>query len=372
MTRSRKTIGILFGGRSAEHDVSKLSAANVMRAINPECYDIVPIGIAKDGRWRLCATSTGAGVGSQVLEIPETSPEVAIVPGGRGHMFVVDNSQVGAASHLHLDVVFPVLHGPNGEDGTVQGSLELANVPYIGSSVLGSAAGMDKDVAKRLLRDSGIPVVPFIAMTTRRRIDYSAAVEALGSSELFVKPANMGSSVGVAPARSAADFNAACDQAFRYDEKVLVERSVTGAREIECSVLEGPTGAVRASPLGEIVPDTRHGFYSYEAKYLDETGTLLRIPADLSPALTGHVQDLAVKTFKALGCEGLARVDFFVAPSGEAYLFVNEVNTLPGFTAMSMYPKLWEYGGLSQEELLETLIAHALARYERRSKLAGF
>jgi D-alanine-D-alanine ligase len=371
MTRSRKTIGILFGGRSAEHDVSKLSAANVMRAINPECYDIIPIGIGKDGRWRLCLSGNSAGADSQVLEIPETSPEVAIVPGGRGHMFVLDNSQVDSGSHLHLDIVFPVLHGPNGEDGTVQGSLELANVPYVGSGVLGSAAGMDKDVAKRLLRDSGIPVVPFVTTTMRSRIDYPAAVEALGSSELFIKPANMGSSVGVAPARSAEDFDAACNQAFRYDEKVLVERSVTGAREIECSVLEDPSGAARASPLGEIVPDARHGFYSYEAKYLDENGTLLRIPADLSPTLTRHVQDLAVKTFKALGCEGMARVDFFVPPNQETNLFVNEVNTLPGFTAMSMYPKLWEYGGLSQKELMETLIAHALARHERRNKLAG-
>jgi D-alanine-D-alanine ligase len=368
MAQPRKTIGLLFGGRSAEHEVSQLSAANILRALDPDRYDIVPIGIGRDGRWLLCDNGNGGGRGAQSLEIPEGSPQVALLPGGAGEMVVMHGATV--AKTLHLDAVFPVLHGPNGEDGTVQGFLELANVPYVGCSVLGSAAGMDKDVAKRLLRDSGLPLVPFLTLTQQTDLDYQAAVDALGTPDLFVKPANMGSSIGVSRASSAADFEKACERAFRYDTKVLVERSVAGAREIECSVLEDAAGAIKASPLGEIVPADSHGFYSYDAKYIDADGALLRIPADLPADTTDRIRDLAVETFRVLGCEGLARVDFFVDPQNEDSLFVNEVNTLPGFTAISMYPKLWEAGGLPQSELMEVLIGHALARHERRNRLA--
>jgi len=368
MTQPRKTIGLLFGGRSAEHEVSKLSAANVLRALNPERYDIVLIGIGRDGRWLLCDSGNGAGRGLQSLEIPEGAPQVALLPGGDGEMIVLNGE--GSRSSLRLDAVVPVLHGPNGEDGTVQGFLQLANVPYVGSGVLGSATGMDKDVAKRLLRDSGIPIVPFLTLTKRAPLDYRAAVDALGTTDLFIKPANMGSSVGVSRATSAEEFTTACERAFRYDGKVLVEKSVTGAREIECSVLEDASGEVRASPLGEIVPASSHGFYSYDAKYIDADGALLRIPAEISAEQARRIQDLAVETFKALSCDGLARVDFFVDPNRDETLFVNEVNTLPGFTAISMYPKLWEAGGLPQQELMEVLIGHALARHERRNGLA--
>jgi D-alanine-D-alanine ligase len=235
---------------------------------------------------------------------------------------------------------------------------------------MGSAAGMDKDIAKRLLRDSGLPVVPFLTLTSRTRVDYRTAMDALGTPDLFVKPANMGSSVGVSRASSAEEFDNACERAFRYDGKVLVERSVTGAREIECSVLEDAAGEVRASPLGEIVPAGSHGFYSYDAKYIDADGALLRIPADLSPDQAGRIQALAVETFRTLSCEALARVDFFLDPKDDGGLFVNEVNTLPGFTAISMYPKLWEAGGLPQSELMEVLIGHAIARHARRNSLA--
>ena len=366
MTHPRMTIGLLFGGRSAEHEVSKLSAANILRALDPHRYDIVPIGISKDGRWHLCRNGNGGGTGAQIPDIDEGSPQVVLVPGGGGQMVIVGGD---GPENVHVDVVFPVLHGPNGEDGTVQGFLQLAGVPYVGSGVMGSAAGMDKDVAKRLLRESGIPIVPFLTMTTRDRVTYEAAAEALGTPELFVKPANMGSSVGVSRATSADAFDHACERAFRYDEKVLVERSVAGAREIECSVLQNASGDVRASPLGEIAPNASHGFYSYDAKYVDADGAALRIPAELSDKQTRHLQDLAIKTFRVLGCEGLARVDFFVDPTHEDTLFVNEVNTLPGFTAISMYPKLWEAGGLRQEDLMEVLIAHALARHERRTAL---
>jgi D-alanine-D-alanine ligase len=368
MTQPRKTIGLLFGGRSAEHEVSKLSAANVLRALDPDRYDIIPIGIGRDGRWLLCDSGNGGGRGATSLEIPEGASQVALLPGGGGEMIVL-NGNAGSTT-LRLDAVVPVLHGPNGEDGTVQGFLELANIPYVGSGVMGSAAGMDKDVAKRLLRDSGLPVVPFLTLTPRTRVDYRAAVDALGTSDLFVKPANMGSSVGVSRASSPDEFSKACERAFRYDSKVLVERSVTGAREIECSVLEDAAGEIKASPLGEIVPAGSHGFYSYDAKYIDADGALLRIPAELPADHARRIQDLAVETFRTLSCEGLARVDFFVDPKNEGSLFVNEVNTLPGFTAISMYPKLWEAGGLPQSELMEILIGHAIARHERRNQLA--
>ena len=230
---------------------------------------------------------------------------------------------------------------------------------------MGSAAAMDKDVAKRLARDAGLPIVPFIASSAHSPVDYATAVRAVGSTDLFVKPANLGSSVGISRARSAEEFAKSSALAFRFDRKILVERCVDRAREIECSVLEDDKGSVRASTLGEIVPADRHGFYSYEAKYTDSSGAKLVIPADVSPEQTGRIQELAVRTFQILGCEGMARVDFFL--KGEE-IFVNEVNTLPGFTSISMYPKLWEASGLTQSDLMDILIAHALARHARRPR----
>ena len=374
MTQTRMRVGLLFGGRSAEHEVSRLSAANVFRALDPDRYDVVPIGISRNGSWRLCPAGNGGGTGADRMDIPDDAPEVALLPGGGGRWLVADSASSPAGSDRPLDVVIPILHGPNGEDGTVQGFLDLADVPYVGSGVMGSAAAMDKDVAKRLMRDAGLPVVPFLATTAARPTDYQAAVAALGTADLFVKPANMGSSVGVSRARSAEEFTDACERAFRYDGKALVERCVPHAREVECSVLENAGGEVRASPLGEIVPAESHGFYSYDAKYVDADGAALRIPADLDPARTRRVQELAVEAFKVLCCEGLARVDFFVDPGAQAGqdagLYVNEVNTLPGFTAISMYPKLWEAGGLPPSGLMDVLVAHALARHERRRGLS--
>jgi len=360
------TVGLLFGGRSAEHDVSRASAANVLRALSPDRYEVFLIGIARDGRWLACDTGNGAGTGAAALAIPEEAQRIALVPGGGGSLMLFDGG--GSTSReRRVDVVFPVLHGPNGEDVTVQGALELAGVPFVGSGVTGSAIGMDKDVAKRLMRDAGVPFVPFVTSTTSAMVDYAAAVAALGSTDVFVKPANMGSSVGVSRARSDEEFAKSCELAFRYDQKVLIEKAVDGAREIECSVLEGADGYIRASELGEIVPASKHGFYSYQAKYLDADGAALQIPADLPPEQALRVRELAVETFRLLGCEGMAQVDFFV--SGEE-VFVNEVNTLPGFTQISMYPKLWEASGLSQADLMDTLIAHAFARHQRRSGLS--
>src|SRR5215207_3085500 len=219
------TVGLLFGGRSAEHEVSRASAANVLRALDPAKYNVVLIGLAKDGRWLLCNAGNGAGTGAAALIISEDGAPLALVPGGKGRLLrFAEGEQQGAAPQI--DVMFPVLHGPNGEDGTIQGALELAGIPYVGSAVTGSAAAMDKDVSKRLLRDAGLPVVPFLTLTPASTIDFTAAVAALGTPKLFVKPSNMGSSVGVAGASSDAEYRAACELAFRYDHKVLVERSV--------------------------------------------------------------------------------------------------------------------------------------------------
>jgi D-alanine-D-alanine ligase len=362
------TVGLLFGGRSAEHDVSRASAANILRALNPDCYEVSLIGISKDGRWLVCDAGNGLGTGAAALAIPDKAPQIALVPGGRGDFMVCDGDQPGGSAAIRFDVMFPVLHGPNGEDGTVQGAFELADVPFVGSAVTGSAVAMDKDVAKRLMRDAGLPVVPFITTTASSRIDYATAVAALGTTDLFVKPANLGSSVGVSRAGAAEEFAASCELAFRYDHKVLVELGLTGAREIECSVLEEVGGEIRASGLGEIVPASKHGFYSYQAKYIDADGAALRIPAELPPHQARRLQELAVEAFRLLGCEGLARVDFFV--KGDE-IFVNEVNTLPGFTSISMYPKLWEESGLSQTDLMDKLIAHAFARHRRRGALSS-
>jgi D-alanine-D-alanine ligase len=367
---SKITVGLLFGGRSAEHEVSRASAANVLRALDPGKYDVVLIGLSKDGRWLMCDAGNGGGTGTAALVIPEDGTPLALVPGGKGQVLqfqvlqFVAGEQKGRAAP-RIDVMFPVLHGPHGEDGTVQGALEIADVPYVGSSVMGSAAAMDKDVAKRLARDAGLPIVPFVTSSAHSPVDYVTAVRAVGSTDLFVKPANLGSSVGISRARSAEEFANSCALAFRFDRKILVERCIDRAREIECSVLEDDKGTVRASTLGEIVPADRHGFYSYEAKYTDSSGAKLVIPADVSPAQTGRIQELAVQTFQLLGCEGMARVDFFLK---DEEIFVNEVNTLPGFTSISMYPKLWEASGLAQSDLMDILIAHALSRHARRPR----
>jgi D-alanine-D-alanine ligase len=368
MSKTRITVGLLFGGRSAEHEVSQASAANVLRALDPAKYNVVPIGLAKDGRWLLCDAGNGAGTGVAALTIPEDAAQLALVPGGKGQLLRLMAGRQDENATPSLDVIFPVLHGPNGEDGTVQGALELADVAYVGSGVTGSAAAMDKDIAKRLARDAGLPIVPFVTLLAQAPLDYAAAADAIGSTDMFVKPANLGSSVGISRARSAEEFAQSCALAFSFDRKILVERSIDRAREIECSVLEDEKGVVRASPPGEIVPADKHGFYSYEAKYTDAKGAELVIPAHLSPEQTERIQELAVRTFQVLGCGGMARVDFFL--KGEE-IFVNEVNTLPGFTEISMYPKLWEAAGLSQSDLMDILIAHALARHaERRQTFA--
>lgn len=349
MTKLR--VGILFGGQSAEHEISILSARNVLAALDRERFVPVLVGIDKAGRWlaqdeqRLLASSRDPRA-VRVEEGPAVPVEEA-----RGAM----------------DVVFPVLHGTLGEDGAMQGLLEVAGLPYVGAGVLGSAIGMDKDVMKRLLRDAGIPIAPF---HTLRREAFEAdpraacrAVAALGFP-LFTKPANAGSSVGIRKVADAAGLEDAIRFAFRFDTKVVVERGVT-AREIELAVLGGRPP--RVSVPGEIVVEHRDGFYSYDAKYLDEKGARLEMPARLEADLAARAQALALRTFEVLECDGLARVDLFLTTQGD--LLVNEINTLPGFTAISMYPKLWELSGLPQTQLISTLIDLAVERARERAEV---
>lgn len=351
----RLRVALLFGGRSAEHDVSLLSAGNVFRALDPNRYEVVPIAIARDGTWVLCTTN-GNGFPTTV---PESGPRVALLPGAGGRLLVMP--EVGDSPSLALapvDVVFPVLHGPFGEDGTIQGTAEIAGVPYVGSGVFGSAAAMDKDAAKRLLRDAGLPVARFQAFTAADAPSFEAVTAQLGRP-VFVKPARLGSSIGISKAETEEEFDAAVREAFRHDRKILVEEYLRG-REVECGVLEEEDGSLLVSVPGEIVPSNRHGFYNYEAKYLDEMGTELKVPADLPAEVTGRIREMSSGAFRALGCEGLARVDFFVCFDGR--ILISEVNTLPGFTAMSMYPRMLAASGVTYPELVDRLIRHALRR----------
>jgi len=354
---------ILFGGRSAEHEISILSARNVLAALDRERFQPVLVGIDRAGRWHQESERTLAGATGdpRALELDPSAPTVSIEQG-----LVAGASGVGAASDVGDEVVvFPVLHGTFGEDGTVQGLLELGDVAYVGAGVLGSAIGMDKDVAKRLLRDAGIPVVDFTVVTAAgfaRDPGTALAGAARLGWPLFVKPVNAGSSVGVSRVNGPEGLAPAVRAALVFDRKVLIERAVD-AREIECAVL-GNDDPVASVP-GEILVHHKDGFYSYDAKYVDPSGASWKIPAELPAATAARVQTLAVETFRTLELAGLARVDFFLS-RGEGALYVNEVNTLPGFTAISMYPKMWEASGLSQKALLTRLIELARERWEAR------
>jgi D-alanine-D-alanine ligase len=344
---------VLFGGRSAEHEVSLLSARNVLAALDRERFEPVLIGIDKQGRWRRESERT--------LEAASGDPRLLALD-AKAQAITVEEGLAGE------DVVFPVLHGTYGEDGTVQGMLELAGVAYVGSGVLGSAIGMDKDVAKRLLRDAGIPVVDFRVITAaeeRASPELAAAHAAELGYPLFVKPANAGSSVGVSKVHEPAALGAALRAALAFDRKALLERAVD-AREIECAVLGNDEP--RASVPGEIIVRHPDGFYSYDAKYVDADGAVWQIPAALSPSETARVQDLAALTFRVLELAGMARVDFFLERRTGA-LYVNEVNTIPGFTAISMYPKMWEASGMSARELVSRLIDLAIERHQARRAL---
>lgn len=348
-------VGIVFGGRSAEHEVSLQSAKNVIDALDHDKYEPVLIGIDKSGRWYLSERSSYLlnENNPKMISLGNSVNPVTFLPGSQGNelMCITNQERIGP-----IDVVFPVLHGPYGEDGTIQGLLRLADIPFVGAGVLGSAVGMDKDVMKRLLRDAGIPVADFLVYRSLKAAlaDFGNVQEKLGLP-VFVKPANLGSSVGISKVRNRAEYEAAVKAAFQFDRKILIEENVSG-REIECSVL-GNENPIASLP-GEILPQA--DFYSYEAKYIDEKGAILQVPAELPENLVRRVQELAVEVFTVLCCEGMARVDLFLKEDGS--LLVNELNSIPGFTRISMYPKLWEATGLKYPQLIDRLIELALQR----------
>jgi D-alanine-D-alanine ligase len=351
------TVGILFGGKSAEHEVSLQSAKNVYDAIDRSKFEPVLIGIDKNGTWHSMGDSLSLlnSGDPRHISLNASGGPVALVPESGGLL---------AESGPKLDVVFPILHGPFGEDGTVQGLLKLAGIPFVGAGVLGSAVGMDKDVMKRLFRDAGIPIGKFLTLKPHEPVPAFAEIKTALGIPVFIKPANMGSSVGISKVHNESEFSAAVQNAFQYDTKIIIEEYIHG-REIECAVLgnENPI----ASVPGEIIPT--HEFYSYEAKYLDENGAVLEIPAKLDAAVQKRIQELSVKAFQTLCCEGLARIDFFLKENGET--LINEINTMPGFTKISMYPKLWEASGsgIGYTELISRLIELAMKKFEKEKGL---
>ncbi|MCC7353248.1 MAG: D-alanine--D-alanine ligase [Anaerolineae bacterium] len=365
----RLRVGVIFGGRSGEHEVSLASARSVMAAMDKNKYEPVPIGITKEGQWllsgepmRTLEQAVGqrlqqVALAAQAFHARELVPVSSNTPSADGGR---------SAALASLDVAFPVLHGPFGEDGTVQGLLELAGIPYVGAGVVASAVGMDKAVMKDVFKAHGLPIVRHQVILRKAweagpaRIVHEA--EAAFAYPCFVKPACLGSSVGVTKAHDRAELEAGLAEAARYDRKIIIEEGVPHTREIECSVL-GNDDPIASVP-GEIVPSRE--FYDYAAKYLDNASRLL-IPAPLSPGLAGRVRELAIAAFKAIDGAGMARVDFLLnGASGDLYL--NEVNTIPGFTAISMYPKLWEASGISYPELIDRLIALALERHADRAR----
>jgi D-alanine-D-alanine ligase len=385
-------VGILFGGRSGEHEISLLSAASILKAIDRKKFDVVPIGITKEGRW------LGAGDAHSLLEgdsspvarrlragDPEATPGAKLLHEGMPTLFAPEprnasasGTEIGShasASHLggqsSLDVVFPVLHGTFGEDGTIQGLFELAGIAYVGSGVLGSAAGMDKDVMKRLFVQARLPIVKHVTLL---RADWEksprkaiAQIERELSYPVFVKPANLGSSVGISKAHDRKELGPALDLAAKYDRKLIVERGVGGkkarARELEVAVLGNDDP--KASVVGEIIPGKE--FYDYEAKYLSE-GSVPVIPAKITRAESKQIREMAVAAFRACDLSGLARVDFLMEADGKRRIYLNEVNTLPGFTQISMYPKLWEATGIGYTDLITRLLELGLKRHEEKSR----
>lgn len=359
MTECKIQVGILFGGRSAEHEVSLLSARAVMQAIDRDRFDVIPIGVTRDGQW------------VQLVD-PQLSMEKPVLSSDGAAVTLLPSPVEHALRPLDpasgdlpaLDVIFPLIHGTFGEDGTVQGLFELAGIPYVGAGVLGSAVGMDKAVMKALFAQAGLPVAPWKVVLRKRWREESAAVQAECERELgyplFVKPANLGSSVGISKVHDASEFAAALDTAAGYDRKLVVEQGIENAHEVEVSVLGNDE--LEASVPGEIVPCNE--FYDYAAKYLAGTSELI-IPAPLPEAVVARLQDHAMRAFRALDCAGLARVDFLVRRDSHD-IFLLEANTLPGFTPISMYPKLWAASGLPYPALIERLIALALERHAER------
>src|SRR6202051_2104486 len=396
MSTKKIRVGILFGGRSGEHEVSLLSAASVLNAIDKTKYEVVPIGITKEGRWltaehaeRLLKGNAGEGARATQSTLragdPEATPGAAVLATGESVVvppeparrdaglapFQTDASLRRASDRaINVDVIFPVLHGTFGEDGTIQGLLELADIAYVGAGVLGSSAGMDKDIMKSLFRAAGLPIVKHVTVLRSHFEREPKKVQKLVENKLkypvFVKPANLGSSVGISKAHDGKELGPAIAEAAKFDRKIVIEEGVGGkknkAREIECAVLGNDQPA--ASLPGEIVPSTE--FYDYAAKYLDQ-GSELVIPAKITKAEMKTVQRLAIAAFQAVDCTGLARVDFLMDPKSRR-IYVNEINTMPGFTAISMYPKLWAATGVSYPDLIDRLIQFGIERHEDKKR----
>ncbi len=349
---ARTTVAVVFGGRSSEHAISCVSAGAIIGALDPARYDVVRVGISRDGQWALDHRDP-----ADLAIVDGVLPEA--VPAGD---LVAPLPAEAASGYLaSVDVIFPVLHGPWGEDGTVQGLFELAGVPYVGSGVMSSSVTMDKAAMKSMLRAAGLPVGPYEVITDRQwRLEQQqslARVEALGFP-VFVKPARAGSSMGISKVASRDGLRSAIDEARLHDPKVVVEAAIADGREIECGVITDDTGAARASRCAEIVVHGEHEFYDFTAKYLDASADLV-VPAQLEPAVEAEVQALACRAFEALGCEGLARADFFVTPSG---ILINELNTMPGFTPSSMFPRMWAASGVDYPTLVSHLVDDALRR----------
>lgn len=355
-------VGVIFGGKSAEHEVSLQSAKNIVDAIDRNRYEVVLLGVDKKGRWQVNQDATFLlnDTDPKSIELQLTEESIAVLPGKTQAQIVNQSIQHPLPQ---IDVVFPVIHGTLGEDGSLQGLLRTLNLPFVGVDLLGSAVSMDKDFAKRILRDAGISVAKGLVYKAfqQSEIDFETVKEQLGLP-VFIKPVNQGSSVGVSKARTEAEFYQAVEEAFLYDDKVLIEEAIVG-REIECAVL-GNDEPIASLP-GEILPQT--DFYSYESKYIDESGAILSAPAELTDQQTQNVREEAVRVFKALDCEGMARIDFFMKADGT--LIVNEANTIPGFTKISMYPRLWDISGLPYPKLIDRLIELAFERHERKQRL---
>lgn len=350
-------VAVLYGGRSSERDISLMSATNVIQAIDRERYDVVPIYVTTRGTWLLSDVSDGQ------LAVPSHGTEICLLPGGEGRTLTTDGRLLEEG--LRIDVLLPMLHGLHGEDGAVQGLAEVARVPLAGCGILGSATALDKDIAKRLLRSANLPVARSITLERPDDPRIGNLTEIIGLP-LFVKPARQGSSVGVSRVTTIEQLMPAIAEAFKHDSKILVEELIRG-RELECSVLESATGSLIVSRPGEIAPTEDHGYYSFDAKYVDPNGAVLTIPANVPSQIEANLRSAAAEAFVALGCNGMARVDFFL--TADWRFLINEVNTIPGFTNISMYPKALVESGISQKEILTTLIEHGLARTKRDAAL---
>ena len=365
MKTKKLKVGIIFGGRSGEHEVSYCSATSIMKAINKDKYTVVPIGITKEGRW-ISPEETAQALQSGRIEGESTV--ILLNNPSYNNLIRIDNNQKlkKDTSEGKLDVIFPVLHGPYGEDGTVQGLLELADIPYVGAGVTASAISMDKELMKTIFKQKGLPVVKWL--TIKRKDWYKSKEEILSLIQnsfeypLFIKPTNLGSSVGITKVHKAKELEKAIDLASSYDRKILVEQGLEGVKEIECSILGNDEP--RASVVGEVKPAGE--FYDYDSKYINKA-TQLIVPADLPEEVSRKVQEIALRAFKAIDAAGMARVDFFVTKK-ENKIYLNEINTIPGFTSVSMYPRMWESSGISYTDLIDRLIQLALERYQDKNQ----